>query len=80
MIVQQIKLIGKTLSGELTGTNINIADDTHIHNLARATSNAIQTADANPLRSDSYSSTLLPRKIPKELALGISFGFPVANP
>lgn len=52
MIVQQVKLIDKTLSGELTGTNI-MPNETHIQTLSRY--NSLPTTQANPLSSDSYN-------------------------
>ena len=55
----------------MTGTNINIADDTQTQTLIIATNHSIQTASALPVGSDSYTqppnSSLLTRKIPKQI-------------
>ena len=71
IIIQQIKLIDKTLIGLHTGTTINMADDTQTQSLTRATSHSLQTASALPVSSDSYThpqnSSLLTRKIPKQV-------------
>ena len=70
IIIQQIKIIDKALSGLLTGTNINMADDTQTQTLIKATNHSIQTASALPVGLDSYiqppNSSLLTRKIPKQ--------------
>ena len=70
MIVQQIKLIDKTLSGELTGTNI-MPGEAQIQAIGRPNPNSAPTAQANPLSSDSYNlypgSTLSTRGVPKEV-------------
>ena len=71
IIIQQIKIIDKTLSGLLTGTNINMADDTQTQTLIKATNHSIQTASGLSMGSDSHTqppnSSLLTRKIPKQV-------------
>ena len=87
IIIQQIKIIDKTLSGLLTGTNINMADDTQTQTLIKATNHSIQTASALSVGSDSYTqrpnSSLWTRKIPKKvqkrILLAINFGFPMGT-
>ena len=71
IIIQQIKIIDKTLSGLLTGTNINMADDTQTQSVIKATSHSLQTASAFPVRSDSYAqppnSSQLTMKVPMQV-------------
>ena len=70
MTFQQIKLIDKTLSGELTGTNI-MPEEAQVQAIGRSNTNCVQTAQANPLSSDSYNlhpgSTLSTRGVPKQV-------------
>ena len=54
IIIQQIKIIDKTLSGLLTGTNINMADESHTQKVIKGSSHSIQTATAYPVGSASY--------------------------
>ena len=67
MIVQQIKLIDKTLSNELTGTNV-MPREAQVQAIGRSNTNSVPTAQANPLISYLYNlypgSTLSTRGVP----------------
>ena len=70
MIVNTVKLIDKTLSGELTGTNV-MPGEAQMQAKGTSNPNSIPTAQANPLSTDSHSlypgSTLSTRGVPKQV-------------
>ena len=78
IIIQQIKIIDKTLSGLLTGTNINMADETQTQQVIKGNNYSIQTATAFPVGSASYTQpiannsqfTKTPKQVQKEYPLG----------
>ena len=68
IIVQQIKLIDKTLSGMLTGTNINMADESQAQQLMTS---AIHQASSFPVGLNAYTQnqngTMSSRKVEKRV-------------
>ena len=87
IIIQQIKIIDKTLSGLLTGTNINMADEMQTQQVIKGNRYSIQTASAFPIGSASYTQpiannsqfTKTPKQVQKEDPLGNNYGLPMGT-